>query len=441
MALTPEEQAMKEALMNRKPRGNEKAAKFLESNDPLNLGLQSILGAGDALNEYMVQGVNAAAKPINKAFGTDIGYEPLQSGKGAFYEGGKFAGEIAPYMVPGTIAGRMMTSAGLGAIGNPEDMLKGGAEGAAWGVLGEAIGPAAQGLKNAGKYGLEKIYPEAFKKETAQTIKEGFEKAYSKAWGKVSPFIGKEGKYADELMVKRGPYGEKRMPEGLHEFEEYIVKNIDDAGAGSKNLYELFEKNPTIDNAFELIKQLKSDARSVTKVDPNFSKKTKFMNEAANKLQKSFVKRVDDLEPGFKDIYSDYLEEYKKEVVPWRSQNTLKSSALGNVEELSAISNAITKSAKKQTRSGEEIIHPKHELIGINEKAMRKMAEKEAIPKIVRAPMEYLIPSNPKSRQLWDERLSTGGSWLNKLLRPSIQKNSGRPEAIEIETASEWKGR
>ena len=387
--------------------------------------LQAVRGFGDRASNELEAARVTAVSPIYEALGYAApGYEPIKTGEGLSYDLGAVSEEIAPYLLPSTWAARLALGAGRGLSTNPQDPIGGGLKETAYGVLGEAVGPAAQALGKIGGYGLGKINLDPWTKELAKKIPQSYEKAKSEIWEMVGPTFEK---YGETLLPKKGPRGTQRGPGGFKEFNE-IFENDPKLISPDSRLFksEVFDQNPTLQNAYDLTRQLGKDIRKLGQTELAGEKKHA-MEKAQKNLEKSMLARFEGLQPGYTDIHKAYKKRWSQEVVPYESNEVIKSSARGNVEDARALSQALSEGRKIPTKGSKKPPIPEEHMLADIEKSLKdSVAYSDLYPEFAR---KVLAPGSMRSRELVAENAKALGGKVNPLLRAWIYSQG--PSAAE----------
>jgi hypothetical protein len=434
--------------------GWEKAA-----NNPLT---QGILGAGDELRNLLASGANLIP-------GVNIPYE--KSGKGMSYELGKLGGGVAGFLgggsalsgakalskVPGALkrAGGM---AAFGALENPQDRLKGGAEGAAISAAIDALPLPFKAIGRAAEY----INPAKYTKGLAENIASMSKSAKEKAKSLYEPIKSEFGHINIKESIPKGKSGSvsgKVFGEGGEILEESAIakfnpklplkerklkditpdiepsKGYDSInkkfvnrwyGPKLKMIHEEFLENPNLNNAHKLQSQMgkKIGDLSSKKMDAETYDVVEALRHSRDVLQKDVDSALRIRSPEKADLYKQASDIYKNEYVPFTSNPTLRKVSKGEVKTISPnqLKNALTK-AKEKGSFGEE--HYLNEaLTNLSSKISKGKAAKDITSIVGGAGLgEALAPGIGGT---------VGGAVAGKLLGPSLMDLATNPEIIRL---------
>ncbi len=325
-------------------------------------------GIRDSLTNIGISGVNTLSKLPKKAGISEyegLNIEPLKTGEGPWYEGGAFAGNTLPYLVPATGLGRIGLSGTLGAFGNPEDPLSGLLEGLGWGAAGEAIAPGAGWVKN-----------KFTRSDLAEKLKPQVQKAYKEAkrvaW---EPVAGLFDKYGDVLKAK---------PEWVKTVTEAYEKNKDFMSSSAKKLFERFSEKPSLNNMQDFQSEL---GKGIRKLDESQSPNIRVISDLSE-TRDLFTRGIGDMleymEPGGASKYSQALENYATGPGLFRESNVVDKLLEGVSEGISP--EQVIKDLKQTTQkirpegpfAGEQVIPEEHFLRDALAQSEAKMARSKA---------------------------------------------------------------
>lgn len=264
---------------------------------------QGVLGAGDAL-------VNLQKQIYSTLTGSP--YEPTVSGGGFGYEMGKFAGEVAPYVVasPASLPARMGFDVAMGALTSPEDVMGGAKEAAAWSAALESLSPIAKGIG--------KVTAKMNKKDVIDKISKEATEEFSK-----------QAKEAGSLMNESmQAFGDSKISTGL---KQSITGLGDELKIGSdipytkvKKMYQGFKntKNPTIEQMQKLKSQVSAEQRGIKGTDVFSREQYQKLDYFKNSLNDAITSSLNQLKSGSgdtwrqgNDMYAQIMQGFKDEKV------------------------------------------------------------------------------------------------------------------------------
>jgi len=416
MKLSPQEIAMKQARLAELEQMKSNPA--LEQEDLLwniekSIGVQGVLGFGNAIG-------NQIGKAANTLSGGAIPHKPLVSGEGPVYEAGAMAGEVAPYLIPGTAAGRVGLSTVGGALTSDKGVQQGGVEGALFGLGGEAAGPA---IKGAGSLIRNKVIePLTLDKkaiEMSNLIKETYEKAKESAWGTVKPMFEKWNK---EPLLKTGPYGETIGNRGFSSATALFEEKKDLFTPDAKRLKKEFDRNPNIENAQALVEKLGIDERKISRSgDAAKELKESTYKEAKEYIREAIREKMESVSPGFTEAYLTANKKYAKDVGPYYSSDPVESAAAGNIERIPDLYSGIEEASKKQIK-GYPGIGEGHDLLGMGQDMSKALGVAEMVPQGASKLAPFL--GTPLARETVYGGLGKSYDKLNPILRAMLQSQA-----------------
>jgi hypothetical protein len=249
--------------------------------------VQFTLGAGDSLSNMM-----SAAK--STIFGGR--YNPIQTGEGLSYDVGRFAGNVAPFLIPGphtaTVPARLATSAAAGALFSPENPMEGAGQGAIFGAIGETLPPIAGAVGKGFKWAGDKFSRNEYSKNLMKSMSDHFKRSQKEAMGYLNPLLNKFGK--EELPLEQASLFIDAAEDG----KQYLSSKI-------KNIYKNFSKEPTIENAQKLQSQIGAGIRDIKGVSASDIQTKEYLVELRNSL-------IDSMKTKFDEIGGDASENYDK---------------------------------------------------------------------------------------------------------------------------------
>ena len=374
---------------------------------------QMIHGFGNTAGNFIGSSANVLS-------GGAIPYEPIKTGEGMAYDVTSLATEIAPYLIPQAAIGRIGTAGAIGGLTNRENPNAGAAEGALWGFAGEALGPAVKGAGSLVKNKIiEPLSLDKFSKDISEMIKKNYEVAQEKAWGAVGPVLNKFGK---EPLAEVGVYGETRDL-GSMAFNEFHKANKKMFTADEVKLQQLFEKDPTIENAQKLISKIGVDERRIAhSMDPAKEEKMQVYREAKNLLRDGVKGKMDKLSPGFSQQYDMANKSFAQNVGPYLGGGPVTSAAAGNVERAPDIYSNIMEQSKSNIK-GYPGIGAEHELLKeLTPMLEKKLGFSQMVPQGAREITPVL--GTPLSREYIYSTLNKRHDQINPLLRALIQSQN-----------------
>lgn len=312
--------------------------------------VQVVLGYGDALS-------NALAAGVSTLSGGTMEYNPIQSGGGMAYDVGHFAGEVTPYLIPGGFQARMATTTGIGALTNPENPMQGAVEGAAFGLGGEALAPIAKGIgKGIGK-GVGYFTGEAAEQAIAKGAKENYQAGKESAVAHIKPFFDEIG---EKSIAKASPKG-RIWPTSMKQINESFAHNESLIQPKSKEIYELFKADPTVNNAFSLSKQLKADGRAIKGTDEVAIKQKDLYKKMSEKLEDVMAAEASDPK-AFKQAMKSFNTEYARGPAIYKDDKILRAIAAGSPVDNAKLVKAIEKGLVPNIDTGLTRIPAEHYL-------------------------------------------------------------------------------
>lgn len=338
--------------------------------DSANTFMQSVLGAGDAVNNLpraianMLAPKSMQAPMVQTGNPENIGYKTGRlggdiaafMGGGEVAEGARAASETIPYLEKlagmlktpaGQAAGRIGGTSFVGAAENPENRGAGATLGALAGVGGEVLPAAASGI---GKL-AEMANPVEYTKQLARTISEQYKKATAEASSLYSPVLKKhaeafinpieelsvQGKDVHGLMPTTAQKIEKPSSSLYETVSKPLIKKHYDVDL--KDLHDDFIKNPTFNNAHDLQSQLGIEVRSLqsskSAQEPVTKKEAKALNRARNAILSDMGRYLENVDPEMKQMYSRGASLFKNNVAPYRANEVISKIAEGKKQTIS----------------------------------------------------------------------------------------------------------
>jgi hypothetical protein len=391
--------------------------------------VQMALGAGDKFRNQMASLINVAT--LGKA-----NIPHIKSGEGPGYETGKIGFEILEMMAPATMGSRLLASAGIGALENLENPIRGVGEGLTFGLAGEAAGPAIKGAGSIIRNKLiEPLSLDKKTKEVSEEIRRMFLGAKDKAWGEVGPIMNKHKK--DPLITLES---REELYKNYFDFEDTFKKDEKLFSSEFRNQKKKFDEDPTIGEAQKLIEKLGIDERRIRySGDPTKEEKEYLYRNAKEKLRSVVRPRMEELSPGFTKKYDKANLDYAVNVSPFYSSHAVESAAAGNIEELTKLTKGITEEAKKPMR-GYPGIGEEHDLLAVNKEIESLLGTSQMFPE---GPAKFIpIFGTRLSREKAYEMGTQGVDFITPTLRALIQsqnapgtsaiKSNQEPLTIEI---------
>lgn len=311
------------------------------ANNPIT---NTILGTGDALRNLLSLGYLKNSPSTN--FGYTTGSQSSQGlaynigdvlgNVGGFIGGGEvlealpIASKIASTLGSTGIGGVLKRSLGSGMYGaavNPEDRTKSALEGAALSPVLDAI-PAAgkkiinafQPAKHARKL-LDYIGGGTSLEENAKILAQQLKKYYEIAKNKASELY--------DPILKHSGLGDRPIyrtlnPSGIHAYMDKPEIDILNPKGDLKNLYEKFNKNPTLKNAHDLQSMLGKEAKDIIS---NNSEERALKNNyfsAQKKIRNHIYNFLESNKKGLGDDYFNSIDNYAENVGPYLDNNKIK---------------------------------------------------------------------------------------------------------------------
>lgn len=318
-----------------------------------NSGVNSVLGAGDALR-------NQLANVANLVPGVNI---PMaQSSEGTAYNIGNFVGNTAGYIAGGELLaptkigqialkglgnmGRRIAGGGAyGAVQDSEDRLKGAAFGAGTAGLGETVTGLGGSLVK--KFQPERQAQELLKylgggqslSENAKIVSEMIQKSGKLYKEKGSDVYGasiKQPGVADlHILDKLERPGTQKAYQYVDGKKQYLPKFELDIPNPSKDLSKFiksFEKNPTALNAHELQSQLGAEASGIKTIDMASGATKKAYKNARIQLQDKLDQKLQSVNPKIAEQYREAGEFHKQYVAPYTENKAIRDIMSGATE-------------------------------------------------------------------------------------------------------------
>jgi hypothetical protein len=313
--------------------------------DSANTFMQSVLGAGDAVNNLpraianMLAPKSMQAPMVQTGNPQNIGYKTGRlggdiaafMGGGGVAEGARAASETIPYLEKlagmlktpaGQAAGRIGGTSFVGAAENPENRGAGATLGALAGVGGEVLPAAASGV---GKI-AEMANPVEYTKQLARTISEQYKKATAEASSLYQPVLERHG--ADAIDLRDSAYSK---------IDKDLIGQYYDVGL--KDLHKQFSNEPTFKNAHDLQSQLGVEIRAMQSSksanEAATRKEIKALDKARDALKSDMGNHLELADPAMKEMYNQGAALFKENVAPYRADNIIKKIAEGKKETVS----------------------------------------------------------------------------------------------------------
>lgn len=271
-----------------------------------------ILGAGDASQNFLANLVN---------FIPGINAPRLKTGEGAAYNVGNILGNLGTFAAGGSALG----SARLGAeaipyLGRIAQTLGGeGLRGVARRGVGSAAFGAIENPQERGQAALEGV--------ALSSLADLLPGAIGKISGGFRP-----GKYSEELLHQTFP---KQLSESKKIAHDLYSSVMDPFGSqpivinklnkdaffhtkGLEDLYDEFEKNPTIHNAHRLQSQLGSEASEIKGTDVSSKDRINLYKKEREKIKNSLYKTLGSKYPEAAEKYKEATKYYEENVIPYR---------------------------------------------------------------------------------------------------------------------------
>lgn len=318
--------------------------------------MNALLGFGDATGNFVRGALHLAGKPFGTSFDPatliqqnrnpqgDLQFQPMQSSKGGAYNVGNIAGDFATALTGGELLaplklGQMAESlpgilksapqiagwSALGAVGNPNNLQKGLAEGAIGGAIGESVAPAFRGIGKLADYLSEKFYPEKFSKELVDQLRENYATTKQTATDMYDQVLNKYKKDIPENYL----YDPKKTKYTL---DPYFLSDPD-----LKIEYKNFLKSPTIDNAHALKSSMGSLASDLNSYNSSYAERRmgKRLKEEKDRFGNIINNVLENKNPNDSILYKQASDYYKNQVSPYRENENLFSIVSNNTREIS----------------------------------------------------------------------------------------------------------
>lgn len=323
--------------------------------------LQALFGAGDAASNMIGQGMQNISKPIANQFGMEgYNHEPIKSGQGPVYETSKFATEMAPYLYPAGMAGRLATSTGVGALTHEEGLLPGAVSGLAFGLAGEAAMPVARGAGKLVGEGLGLFTGQPTADRAVKAMKHDFETGKEGAFGIVKPYFDEFG---ENLITKMNPKSRNaEWPQSMKRINETFTHDKNLLTKGTKDIHKIFKNEPSVNNAHKLIKQLAADERALTKLDPLRNEKESLYKKMITDLEETMFEAAGESASAFREANKAYTKQYAEGPAAYYSNPTVEGAAAGNKTKPEALRKEIQEGQKREINTGFRDIGPEHKM-------------------------------------------------------------------------------
>lgn len=310
--------------------------------------IQAVLGTGDALSNLMSRAGSSVISPFSQAMGGPrIGSPEIKSGEGLSYDVGKFIGNVAPYAIPGTAAGRMATGIVGGGLTRPEDMLGGAVEGAIYSGLGELAPEAARGIGKGAQYFADKITRTKYTDDLIKNIASSYEASKQNALSYLNPLMEKYGQkpLSSKLSSALENSYEKR--------NQYMTPDIE-------MLKESFDESPTLKKLQDLQSQVGFEMRGLDTSDPAGKLMAQNLKKYRDDLISAMKGSLEQFEPGAGKQYDAFQKEYAKGPAKYQNVKDIRKIIEGQIHGVTPKS--LNKSLQKATEGKNPIIPAEHEL-------------------------------------------------------------------------------
>lgn len=332
------------------------------ANSPL---VNGVLGAGDALTSTLSAGL---VNPHN-ASGTAYNVGKFAGNVGGFLGGGElldtaragvealpYVGQLAKLMGGDGLTGaskfgadalRQGTgTAAYGALTNPDDRLKGAAEGFGGGALGAGLPWAAKGVGAAANFIRPQKYAEQLMdslsggkgledsgKSLAQDVKNTYEQKVNEGAALYKPVFDAEG----DSKIYKG----KWQDNGNSAYGSLNPKLFDNYSQDVQDLHFAFGKNPTLQNAHNLQSQLGTEIRQNSKGNLSIADQNtvKGYQKAQSALKDDINNFMADKNPDLASQYQVATKNWAENVVPYIENPKISKMAKGDIENPRNISN------------------------------------------------------------------------------------------------------
>lgn len=309
--------------------------------------MNALLGFGDAAGDFIRGGLHLAGKPFGTSFDPatliqqkqnaqgNLQFQPMQSAQGGAYNIGHVAGSVAPIiglseLAPLLGAGRLSEAlpqslklapniagwAGVGAVGDPNNPMKGAEEGAVGGALGELIAPAVRGVGKLADSLSEKFYPEKFSKELVDKLKENYSQVKQESKNMYDSIINnnKEGHIIDQDLLYK---------DVLSDNPSLIDREL--LNKENKTLLNKFMNDPTVYNAHKLQSKIGEQAYDVS--NPSYSNYNKDLKNDLLKIKDNLNMMIENHlgETNLNDsnLYKQARVHYASQVTPYMDNKNL----------------------------------------------------------------------------------------------------------------------
>lgn len=316
--------------------------------------MNALLGFGDATGNFVRGALHLAGKPFGTSFDPatliqqnrnpqgDLQFQPMQSSKGGAYNVGNIAGDFATALTGGELLaplklGQMAESlpgilksapqiagwSALGAVGNPNNLQKGLAEGAIGGAIGESVAPAFRGIGKLADYLSEKFYPEKFSKELVDKLRENYSTTEQTATDMYDSVLDKYKKnYPVNFM-----FDPKKVLQ-----DEINISELPDLGI----LYKQYLKYPTPYNAHILKSKMGESIYNLRDFPSNALDKAKanILEEHKNNLENFMMDFLNKKNPNDASLYREASDYFRDNLVPYRENKKLYDIVSSNTREI-----------------------------------------------------------------------------------------------------------
>lgn len=317
--------------------------------------MNALLGFGDATGNFVRGALHLAGKPFGTSFDPatliqqnrneqgNLQFQPMQSSKGGAYNVGNIAGDFSTALTGGELLaplklGQMAESlpgilksapqiagwSALGAVGNPNNLQKGLAEGAIGGAIGESVAPAFRGIGKLADYLSEKFYPEKFSKELVDKLRKNYELIEDKSSEKYNTVLDKYKKDVPENYL----YNPK---ETTYKIDPYFLSDRD-----LETEYKNFLKSPTIDNAHSLKSSMGSLAHDLDSYNssPTERRMGRNLKDVKDQFGNIINNVLESKNPNDASLYREASDYFRDNLAPYRENKKLYDIVSSNTREI-----------------------------------------------------------------------------------------------------------